>query len=108
MYLSQTSGRYIPAPCLFYIQLLRQFLRGSFFGARVCQLCVPVLLGLLIGKLVHKIRHHVQNLGDAVLVLDIDQLGTAILDHQHGAGSDTAAQTPGGIVLLLLDRKSVV
>ena len=50
-------------------------------------------LFLWLGELVHKVGNHIQNLGYGILILDIYQLGGAVLDNQHCTGSHLSAQT---------------
>ena len=40
---------------------------------------------VLFRKTVHYIRYHIQDLCDRILILDIDQLRSAVLDHDHRA-----------------------
>ena len=50
---------------------------------------------------VYKIRNHIQNFGQSILVLYVDKLGGSILDHQHGTWSHFSGETAASVVLLL-------
>ena len=49
---------------------------------------------LSVIELIDKIRHHIQNFCEAVLIFHIDQLGAAVLDHKQGTGHRASCVRP--------------
>ena len=56
------------------------------------------MIVILFCKLVYELRHHIKDLCDTILILDIDQTRGAVLDHKHRRGLDPTAHTTAGIV----------
>ena len=47
-------------------------------------------------QFVHNAGRHVDELADSVLILDVDELYTAVLDCQHGGRCDSGTHTASG------------
>ena len=54
------------------------------FYLNLCLTFCVITLAESRGKSVYKIRNHIQDLGQTVLIFDIDQFGRPVLDHKHG------------------------
>ena len=57
-------------------------------------------------KFICQIRNHVEDLGDGILILYIDQFGSVFIDDQHSCRRNLSAPTAGSVVFIALFKCS--
>ena len=54
------------------------------------------------GKFVYKIRHHIKDFRDSILILDVYQFCCPVLDHKNCTRHDLSTHTTGTVIFLFL------
>ena len=71
------------------------------FYLNLCLTFCVITLAESRGKSVYKIRNHIEDFGESVLILDIDEFGSSILDDQDGTWGQFTGHSTAAVALLV-------